>query len=90
MKFMLAERARKDMRRQKRQEAAEKKARKRQEAAEKKARKKKEAAEEARRKEKAEEEEAWKICVANDPSEDEDPNAGGSSGGWRLCSPPYT
>ena len=39
-----------------------------------KARKKKEAAEEARRKEKAEEEEAWKICVANDPSEDEDPN----------------
>ena len=39
-----------------------------------KARKKQEAAEEARKKEKAEEEEAWKICVANDPSEDEDPN----------------
>ena len=63
MKFMKAVKARNDMRRRKMQEAAEK------------ARKKKEAAEEARRKEKAEEEEAWKICVANDPSEDEDPNA---------------
>ena len=38
-----------------------------------KARKKQEAAEEARKKNESEEE-AWKRCVANDPSEDEDPN----------------
>ena len=51
-----------------------------------KARKKQEAAEEARKKNESEEE-AWKRCVDNDPSEDEDPNgtALGSLHCGRLC-----